>query len=163
MKLIKRYEIRIYDNGEVVNVPLPLDETPPMESVPAAGNEGITEEPTRRIQQIMEVVAEVDRLVRDGLGWEDMAEGLLNQTIRKAYQTVAARNHIAVQTVADKTQRQLDLDKKSFTATILELFKTGYTQQTCTDSRFYKHLATRYNMSQTDLLYARNVLQRLFS
>lgn len=216
-KLLKRYELLVYDNGDIALTPLPLkenaDDLKPahptiteeealfdsLPDIPAVIQEenplpSFPEEllqdlppifahpvqqekvsstppqtcrnssaPSERIRQVMEVIKTVDNLVQNSLGWTRMDVQRLNRIVSEAYRVVANSNHITLQSVADKAQRQLTLQKQGFVSLLMELFTGGYTADTCLETQFYQHLTTQKKITDIDLLYAESVLKTLLS
>lgn len=180
-KIIGVYRMTVFDDGSVQMEP--LEQQPSFEPEETVKKEEELEEdyasffdplelpevttilspPSQRIRQILWVVSHANTLVNKGLGWQDTPFAALNKIINQCYRDAAAHFGVSPQTIADKTLRQLNLQKAFFVKYLQELFTHCYTMEDVFCSTFYQKLEEASAASPDDLIYANQYLSQLFS
>ncbi len=181
-KIIAVYQMTVYDDGSIQLEPLAQDAAVSTES--AVKEEAALEEedytaffdhlelpevttilspPSQRIRQIMWVVSHANALVSSGLGWQGTPFASLNKIINRCYRDAAAHFSVSPQTIADKTLRQLNIQKADFVRALQALFTQCHTLEDVFSSTFYHLLEQASAASADDLVYANQAFSQLFS
>lgn len=121
-------------------------------------------EPTKRIIQIMEVIKEFNNCLKESkVDILLLNDKILSNTINKIYRDISNTMKITIQTIADKTQRQLDYSKSEFSEALADLFINCKTIEEARQSKLIKRIYEVGCKSIYDNEYVDNVLLEIFN